>query len=1154
MRSPIVPVIALFATVSLFGAETPKPAAKALEKARQEEARKACEKAKAEVNEISKKVDQLRKEKKGDEALAAAEEAVKIAAAHPNEWVINQAAYGALGTAYSAKNDWAKCVAAFLKMSENHNPSFGCKFHLLGYDAIITVMRDGRTDEARGYLKRVRALDKLDTRDIPKCIDIEARTYKVDKNWSAFLKLYEDAFADTNLVAKAGAVTLINNAVTTYKEAKPGFTAVFEYYDWVFANPKKYGIGEKEMPGLVRSYAEQTWKSMDFTRMKDAKRRADAIGLTELGGMFPALYKHHVNMAKFPLSEEELNIPENPTAFLGFDPNRKVVHAKDFGWNPTNATECLQKALEADATTVVIDAMPTPWYIWAVTLTKEQSSNRRIVFQKGCTILTAPEHRRKNDPGWYRVSMITLKGCTNVWIEGEGTLGKDVYIGKYRNRRERLAAGFEYGGSGFQGHGCRRVVLKNLWVANCGQDALCWGGHESYVIDCLFDDNYRQGLSLGGSTYCVYKNVTFCNTFGGEPHCGIDFEPYYEIDSVPYQYFIDCKFYNNASKNVIFATSTYAPMTALFKRCQFEAQRNGNICIVARIGIYLNAMRHAPSNIIFDECRIDGYSDGHANPLQFETALFYDVTFRNCVINDKGPFGRDGDHRASPIALQLHRAVWDGFYPYPGIVTFDNVKVNGYENVPLVEVKDSNGKYGVNSFRGTIDHNGKMVDLSTFSYLPPDRTLKECAEADTKTLAAPAGTAVPWKPAFDFVFGHAWYNPLPRYTYLARGEKGKKATFVVDFRHVRKQDGVVRVTKPDGAKVEVATPVKGENTIEYVFPEDGVYAFDFNVTDGTAEENFAEGFSIKSVKGTHLAYQSGLTNLGRPFEIRTGDTYPPYTGYFEMPGGKTCTVKLTGGGAEFRDASGKSALVVKKGDYAGQKCVTLKTASDKNEIWSFTTLDPALKMKFFDPLPGVWADDPAWLPTLGGNDLPFTRVPRARLSAAEMPQARLFALPIRGAIAKATDEAAEKRAAFGKTNDIVKAYQQARNHYDWMEPAMQRPDDLAMMDAEIESLEPLRKMRDMQTAAGRESADLRRYAAFVSVYAPVLGLDDAAAKAWALKPGTTEDEDFAEKVNAAVNRLGVEWLEDGIYYSDYADIMKLAPFIVDRLEDLGVNK
>jgi hypothetical protein len=51
-----------------------------------------------------------------------------------------------------------------------------------------------------------------------------------------------------------------------------------------------------------------------------------------------------------------------------------------------------------------------------------------------------------------------------------------------------------------------------------------------------------------------------------------------------------------------------------------------------------------------------------------------------------------------------------------------------------------------------------------------------------------------------------------------------------------------------------------------------------------------------------------------------------------------------------------------------------------------------------------------------------------------------------------------------------------------------------------------------------------------------------------------DDEDFRLKVNAVVSPYGAEYLEEGFYYSDYAAVVKLAPFIVARLDALGVNK
>ena len=127
-------------------------------------------------------------------------------------------------------------------------------------------------------------------------------------------------------------------------------------------------------------------------------------------------------------------------------------------------------------------------------------------------------------------------------------------------------------------------------------------------------------------------------------------------------------------------------------------------------------------------------------------------------------------------------------------------------------------------------------------------------------------------------------------------------------------------------------------------------------------------------------------------------------------------------------------------------------------------------------------------------------------------------------------------------------------HRHWTEPAAQTQEQLKVAALELEALEPIRKMRDMERYAKRESEDLRRYVAFVSLYAPVLALPDDEAKKYAAAPFVPDDEDFRLKVNALISPYGAEYIEDGFYYNDYAAVVKLAPFIVERLDALGVNR
>ena len=91
---------------------------------------------------------------------------------------------------------------------------------------------------------------------------------------------------------------------------------------------------------------------------------------------------------------------------------------------------------------------------------------------------------------------------------------------------------------------------------------------------------------------------------------------------------------------------------------------------------------------------------------------------------------------------------------------------------------------------------------------------------------------------------------------------------------------------------------------------------------------------------------------------------PGFTGYFEVPAGKDCAVKLMGGGMEIRNTAGEVVARMKGDDYYGIGLLTFRATGDANEVFSFTCLNGNATFKFFAPLPGIWAEKPEWLPRL----------------------------------------------------------------------------------------------------------------------------------------------------------------------------------------------
>ena len=68
-------------------------------------------------------------------------------------------------------------------------------------------------------------------------------------------------------------------------------------------------------------------------------------------------------------------------AALGAEP--QCVNASSFGWNPTNATACLQAAIDSGAKKVVIDRQAGDWIVGPVFL---RVSGQEVVVADGVTV------------------------------------------------------------------------------------------------------------------------------------------------------------------------------------------------------------------------------------------------------------------------------------------------------------------------------------------------------------------------------------------------------------------------------------------------------------------------------------------------------------------------------------------------------------------------------------------------------------------------------------------------------------------------------------------------------------------------------------------------------------------------------------------------
>ena len=670
----------------------------------------------------------------------------------------------------------------------------------------------------------------------------------------------------------------------------------------------EYLLDDAAMATLMSDYG---WRAFCMFRpdlVREAKRRMDSIGVK------PDVYRHfdlaeegirlYDDLASFPRKEEEIGFGKTLADFGVADTN--TVHAKDFGWNATNATAAIQKAIDTGATTVVIDAMPSPWYVTTVW----PRSNQRILFRKGVRMLGVLDVPKYND-----FVMFHLKNVENVILEGEGAKD-DAFLARYPDyeTRKRLCKG--EGESGVRFTSARNVVIRNLTLAQHSKDGISFGvtSHHVWVENVSMDGNYRQGCSVGSAYDVYFRFCDFVNTRGGSPMAGFDHEPPVESGFDANVYFFDCLFANNAGGGLIWASSTISPVTAYMKRCRFEGNGSNCIDIYSRPGSYMHPDAKAPSMLLFEDCT--GVSPAARAAITFPACMLFDTVFRNCSFTE-GERRKDRlGVKAAPVHFCLNRdfGEFNTNYHHMGSLRFENVAFTGWTNVTeAVKVLNEEGAVELYNLSGEVTLNGRAIDVSKYESHPIDRTLGKIAAVDPATLGAPekqdrsvAGSTPKSRP---WVFC-PWYNPPP-----------KHAAYWYD-----------------GAAWHREVPEK----IWDWTPPAGATAFAFQAdTEGcrwarTAPRRFADDCD--------------------------------YRGYFEVPaGGRPCIVKTKDPNVFILDPDGKR-LEPYEGDDEFQtvKYWKIVPRSKAREIWSFylppKTHPLGKTIRFYPPLTGIWADDPGFLP------------------------------------------------------------------------------------------------------------------------------------------------------------------------------------------------
>ena len=858
---------------------------------------------------------------------------------------------------------------------------------------------------------------------------------------------------------------------------------------------------------------------------------------------------------KFPLDEKDILFGQTLKSMGVVE--KKTAHLRDY-WNPTNVTAAFQTLVDdPEVTTIVLDKTDTPYYVSSVRV-GENVTGKRILLKSGVRLMRCPEflrHRTDQKVG----ALVLFESCQNVIFESDAGKPEDVLVGFYESRHERLKWNKREGDCGLQikhkmyARSTRNIVIRNVRVANCECDGLAVSGlwnppEEIFVENVIFDSNYRQGCSPCAYFTLYFKNVTFSNTCGGQPMAGLDAEPWGDYLTTGALYLLDCTFENNLGGGFLIATTTHEPILMLARRCTFKPNgRAPQVSVVSMPTDYVVRRRAPQTDIRFEDCTFDS----RGTTLSYTPCPVYNVTLKNCVIRDVRGENERKRSRVSPVRIGLGRELGVSDLP-EGVtpsLTFDNVKIEGFEGSEPLAIADEMGKMNLGRiFHGSVEMNGKTIDLSAVSYKAPDLDEPKTAFVPASKLLKPArvaaeGEAMPASGCKLFFMG-GWWLKQPIHSYYFWAEKGRKVSF--DFSYtgpswVKLPDAPLFVTDPAGRDVKFADVSKGATNLAYVAGATGWHRFtpglslDAKSTIGSGIEYY-----VSNIRGAFFAWQADtVSDCFAKFTLADKDV--PYTGYFEVPaGGKPCRIRVNYGGFVLKDPAGNVIDSVDADGYSGRYVFTIQPTTDKAEIWSFTTPTGTAGgwtrgMRFYAPLNGIWADSPETLPCVFADHHvpPKKETPSVARVVVRIDRSRLSPEAV-----AALDRAIAERKAFAEKRENAAQRDRIERQIEGMKKGGLNDEIQHQIDDLTNAVKMHDRLARMEEKAAKESPEDFEVAAFCQAFATLLVDERDAA-------------DLDERIAEVLREYEVGYPMGVIEYSDEARLAPVVDVLYGKLKVTG---
>jgi hypothetical protein len=640
-----------------------------------------------------------------------------------------------------------------------------------------------------------------------------------------------------------------------------------------------------------------------------------------------------VSLLTTRLQGTQAKIPPNEKAIEEVKQGkRKVAYASWWGFDPEDATEALQAAIDSGAPKVVVENMGRPWI---VSRTINLRSNQEIVFEKGVIV------EAKKGAFLGKGDCLFLAALQrNITIIGYGAVLRmrklDYTQPPYEKAEWRHALSIR---------SCENVRVFGLTLASSGGDGIYLGvakrgvpNSNIHIKDVVCVDNYRQGISVISAENVLMENVVMRDTSGTPPMAGIDFEPNDPTEVLSNIVMRNCVVQNNSGDGFAFylhnLNSASRPISIRLEGCRSIGNRRS---VSISVG---NSKEKTVNGVIeFVDCKFEG-SEGAGIYIAQKPPFGCKVRFVKCEISDAAL----KQVTQSPIMFASARG---NFEPIGGVEFIDCVVRDKVERLPMaffnpagVELTDVIGTL-------TLIRDGRATKFELTRELInewfPQQAFKVFPKFEVK-----GAKFVPLFPDAKFPQGVSSTARLRGVAeFLVWANAGEKVAFTLKVLPVGKVEvrpAKVAITTPSGKVIGMKDAVaERDNDYEFVADETGAFRITCDAGNATVTlSKCTHRFCLFAGEGTfHFLGTVGEFFFLVPKGVRE-------FGVKVMGGDGTELVKVT-----VRDGVGR--VVAERDNIALWQFAITRENEESDEIFSVKFERPSIGVleDFFVQLQGI---------------------------------------------------------------------------------------------------------------------------------------------------------------------------------------------------------